>query len=152
MAGSINKVILVGNLGRDPEVRYTQDGQKIANISIATTESWKDKATGERKERTEWHKVVIFNEHFADITEKYLKKGSRVFIEGQLQTRKWQDQSGQDRYTTEIMLPRMRGELVLLDSRGGADFSPQMDSDVVPFASKASASSKDVLLDDEIPF
>jgi single-strand DNA-binding protein len=119
MAGSVNKVILVGNLGRDPEVRSTQDGSKVANLSLATSESWKDKNSGERRERTEWHKVAIFNERLVDVAEKYLKKGSKVYIEGQLQTRKWTDQSGQERYTTEIVLNRFRGELTMLDGRGG---------------------------------
>ena len=119
MAGSVNKVILVGNLGKDPEIRRTQDGRPIANLSVATSESWRDKATGERRERTEWHRVVIFNEGLCRVAEQYLKKGSKVYLEGQLQTRKWQDQSGQDKYSTEIVLQRFRGELVLLDSRGG---------------------------------
>jgi single-strand DNA-binding protein len=119
MAGSVNKVILVGNLGRDPEVRSTQDGSKVANLSLATSESWKDKNSGERRERTEWHKVAIFNERLVDVAEKYLKKGSKVYIEGQLQTRKWTDQSGQERYTTEVVLNRFRGELTMLDGRGG---------------------------------
>ncbi len=120
MAGSVNKVILVGNLGRDPEVRSTQDGTKVANLSLATSENWKDKNSGERRERTEWHRVVIFNERLADVAEKYLKKGSKVYIEGQLQTRKWTDQSGTEKYTTEIVLQRFRGELTMLDGRGGA--------------------------------
>ena len=120
MAGSVNKVILVGNLGRDPEVRSTQDGTKVANLSVATSENWKDKNSGERRERTEWHRVVIFNERLADVAEKYLKKGSKVYIEGQLQTRKWTDQSGTEKYTTEIVLQRFRGELAMLDGRGGA--------------------------------
>ena len=118
MAGSVNKVILVGNLGRDPEIRRTQDGRPIANLSVATSENWRDKATGERREKTEWHRVVIFNEGLSKIAEQYLKKGSKVYLEGQIQTRKWQDQSGADRYSTEIVLQRFRGELVLLDSRG----------------------------------
>ena len=118
MAGSVNKVILVGNLGRDPEVRHSQDGNPIVNLSIATSESWRDKATGERKEKTEWHRVVIFNEGLCKIAEQYLKKGAKVYIEGQLQTRKWQDQSGQDRYTTEVVLQKFRGELQMLDTRG----------------------------------
>ncbi len=118
MAGSVNKVILVGNLGRDPEVRRTQSGDPIVNLRIATSESWRDKASGERKERTEWHSVVIFNENLARIAEQYLRKGSKVYVEGQLQTRKWQDQSGQDRYTTEVVLTRFRGELTILDGRG----------------------------------
>lgn len=119
MAGSVNKVILVGNLGRDPEVRNTQGGMKVVNLRIATSEAWKDRQTGERQERTEWHNVAIFNENLADIAEKYLRKGSKVYIEGSLQTRKWTDQQGQERYTTEVVLGRFRGELVLLDGRGG---------------------------------
>lgn len=117
MAGSMNKVILVGNTGRDPEVRYSQDGAKIVNLSIATSESWKDKTTGERRDKTEWHRVVIFNERLADVAEQYVRKGAKLAVEGQLQTRKWTDQSGQDRYTTEIVISRFRGELTLLDSR-----------------------------------
>jgi single-strand DNA-binding protein len=120
MAGSVNKVILVGNLGRDPEVRSTQDGTKVANLSLATSENWKDKNSGERREKTEWHRVAIFNERLVDVAEKYLKKGSKVYIEGQLQTRKWTDQSGQERYTTEVVLQRFRGELTMLDGRGGS--------------------------------
>ena len=120
MAGSVNKVILVGNLGRDPEVRSLQDGTKVANLSVATSENWKDKNSGERRERTEWHRVVIFNERLADVAERYLKKGSKVYLEGQLQTRKWTDQSGTEKYTTEVVLQRFRGELTMLDGRGGA--------------------------------
>ena len=120
MAGSVNKVILVGNLGADPEIRRTQDGRPVANLRVATSESWKDKTTGERREKTEWHRVVIFNENLCRIAEQYLKKGSKVFIEGQLQTRKWQDQSGQDRYSTEVVLQGFRGELTLLDRAGAA--------------------------------
>jgi single-strand DNA-binding protein len=119
MAGSVNKVILVGNLGRDPEVRSTQDGSKMANLSLATSESWKDKNSGERREKTEWHRVVIFNDRLVDVAEKYLKKGSKIYIEGQLQTRKWTDQSGQERYSTEVVVSRFRGELTMLDGRGG---------------------------------
>jgi single-strand DNA-binding protein len=118
MAGSVNKVILVGNLGRDPEVRRLNNGEPVVNLRVATSETWKDKASGERKERTEWHSVVIFNENLARIAEQYLKKGSKVYLEGQLQTRKWTDQSGQERYTTEVVLQRFRGELTILDSRG----------------------------------
>jgi single-strand DNA-binding protein len=122
MAGSVNKVILVGNLGRDPEVRNFQNGGKVCNLRIATSETWKDRQTGERKERTEWHSVAIFNENLSRIAEQYLKKGSKVYIEGALETRKWQDQSGQDRYTTEVVLRQFRGELTLLDGRdGGGD-------------------------------
>ena len=118
MAGSVNKVILVGNLGRDPEVRNTQDGAKIVNLSIATSERWKDKNTGEQREKTEWHRVVIFNENLGRIAEQYLRKGSNLYIEGQLQTRKWTDQQGVEKYTTEVVLQRYRGELTLLGSRG----------------------------------
>src|SRR5438132_11681801 len=115
MAGSVNKVILIGNLGRDPELRSTQDGIRIANLAVATSESWRDRVSGERKERTEWHRVVIFNERLAEIAEKYLKKGAKVYVEGALQTRKWTDNSGQERYTTEIVLTRFKGELTMLD-------------------------------------
>ena len=124
MAGSINKVILVGNLGADPEIRQTKDGRPIANLSVATGESWNDKNTGERREKTEWHRVVIFNEGLAKIAEQYLRKGSKVYLEGQLQTRKWQDQNGQDKYTTEVVLQGYNGNLTMLDSRqGGGDFA-----------------------------
>ena len=119
MAGSVNKVILIGNLGRDPETRSTQDGTKIVHLNLATSENWKDRNSGERRERTEWHRVVIFNERLAEVAEKYLRKGSKVYVEGQLQTRKWTDQSGQEKYTTEIVLQRFRGELTMLDGRGG---------------------------------
>jgi len=119
MAGSVNKVILVGNLGRDPEIRHTQDGKKIVNLSIATSESWKDRNTGERKERTEWHRVVIFSEGLANISEQYLRKGSKVYLEGQLQTRKWTDQSGQDKYSTEVVLQGFNCTLTMLDGREG---------------------------------
>ena len=127
MAGSVNKVILVGNLGRDPETRTFQNGGKVCNLRIATSENWKDRNTGERRERTEWHSVAIFSEPLARIAEQYLRKGSKVYIEGQLETRKWQDQSGQDRYSTEVVLRPYRGELTLLDSRsegggGGGGF------------------------------
>lgn len=130
MAGSVNKVILIGNLGADPEIRRTQDGRPIANLRIATSESWRDKNTGERKEKTEWHQVVIFNEGLCKVAEQYLKKGSTVYVEGQLQTRKWQDQSGQDRYSTEVVLQGFNGNLTMLGgrgdgggaSRGGNDF------------------------------
>jgi single-strand DNA-binding protein len=119
MAGSVNKVILVGNLGADPEIRRTQDGRPIANLRVATSESWRDKATGERKEKTEWHRVVIFNEGLCRVAEQYLKKGAKVYIEGQLQTRKWQDQSGQDKYSTEVVLQGFNSVLTMLDGRGG---------------------------------
>jgi single-strand DNA-binding protein len=119
MAGSVNKVILVGNLGADPEIRRTQDGRPIANLRVATSESWRDKATGERKEKTEWHRVVIFNEGLCRVAEQYLKKGAKVYLEGQLQTRKWQDQSGQDKYSTEVVLQGFNSVLTMLDGRGG---------------------------------
>ena len=119
MAGSVNKVILVGNLGRDPEIRRLQDGKPVVNLSVATSESWRDKATGERREKTEWHRVVIFNENLCRIAEQYLKKGSKVYLEGSLQTRKWQDQSGQDRYSTEVVLQGFNSQLTMLDRVGG---------------------------------
>lgn len=119
MAGSVNKVILVGNLGADPEIRRMQDGRPVANLRVATTESWRDRNTGERRERTEWHRVVIFSEGLAKVVEQYLKKGSRVYVEGQLQTRKWQDQQGQDRYSTEVVIQGFSGQLVMLDKAGG---------------------------------
>ncbi len=118
MAGSVNKVILIGNLGRDPEVRTFQNGGKVANLRIATSESWKDRATGERREKTEWHSVAIMSEGLVNVVERYLKKGSKVYIEGQLETRKWQDQSGQDRYSTEVVLRGFNSSLVMLDGRG----------------------------------
>ena len=121
MTGSVNKVILVGNLGKDPEVRRLNSGDQVVNFSVATSETWRDKNSGERKERTEWHNVVIFNENLGKVVEQYCKKGSKVYVEGQLQTRKWQDKDGNDRYTTEVVLQRFRGELTLLDSRGGGE-------------------------------
>lgn len=119
MAGSVNKVILIGNLGRDPEIRTTQDGTKVANLSLATSENWRDKTSGERREKTEWHRVVVFNDRLVDVIEKYLKKGATIYIEGALQTRKWTDQSGTEKYTTEIVLQKYRGELTMLGGRGG---------------------------------
>jgi len=119
MAGSVNKVILVGNLGADPEIRSLNSGDKVANIRIATSETWRDKNSGERREKTEWHNVVMFDQNLVKVAENYLKKGSKVYVEGQLQTRKWQDRDGNDRYTTEVVLQRFRGELHMLDSRGG---------------------------------
>ncbi len=118
MAGSVNKVILVGNLGRDPESRTMQDGNPVVNLSLATSEQWRDKNSGERREKTEWHRVVIFNDKLAEVAQKFLRKGSKVYIEGQLQTRKWTDQSGQEKYSTEVVLQRFRGELTMLDTRG----------------------------------
>lgn len=119
MAGSVNKVILVGNLGADPEIRSLNSGDRVANIRIATSEQWRDKSSGERREKTEWHNVVIFDQNIVKVAENYLKKGSKVYVEGQIQTRKWQDRDGNDRYTTEVVLQRFRGELHMLDSRGG---------------------------------
>jgi single-strand DNA-binding protein len=119
MAGSVNKVILVGNLGKDPEVRSTQDGSKIVNLTLATSETWNDRASGERKERTEWHRVVIFNDRVADVAERFLKKGAKIYVEGALQTRKWTDQQGQERYTTEVVIGRFNGQLTMLDGRSG---------------------------------
>ncbi len=119
MAGSVNKVILVGNLGRDPELRSTQDGTRIANLNLATSESWRDRVSGERKERTEWHRVVIFNERLVELAEKYLRKGSKIYVEGALQTRKWTDNAGIEKYSTEIVLQKFRGELTMLDGAGG---------------------------------
>ncbi len=122
MAGSVNKVILVGNLGKDPEVRNAQNGTKIVNFTLATSESWNDKGSGERREKTEWHRVVVFNERIADVVERYCRKGKKVYVEGSLQTRKWTDQSGQEKYTTEVVIDRFRGDLTLLDSgRGGGE-------------------------------
>lgn len=163
MAGSVNKVILIGNLGRDPEVRTFQNGGKVCNLRIATSETWKDRNTGERKERTEWHSVAIFSEPLARVAEQYLKKGSKVYIEGQLETRKWQDQSGQDRYSTEVVLRPYRSELTMLDGRdgggsggsfgGGGGSADQMGYDDRGGGGGGGASpapSRD--LDDEIPF
>ena len=150
MAGSVNKVILIGNLGRDPEVRTFQNGGKVCNFSIATSESWKDRNSGERQERTNWHNIAIFNENLAQIAEQYLRKGSKVYIEGQLETRKWQDQAGNDRYTTEVVLRNFRGELTLLDGR-----SENNNSNFSETASIDGQSSDKVLtndIDDEIPF
>jgi single-strand DNA-binding protein len=159
MAGSVNKVILVGNLGRDPEVRYSQAGAKIVNMSVATSESWKDKQSGERQERTEWHRVVIFNERLGEVAEKYLKKGSKVYLEGQLRTRKWTDQSGQEKYTTEVVVDRFRGELTLLDSKGGGGGSFNDEPPAEPPSEgrgegggRAKGGRKGGDLDDEIPF
>ena len=121
MAGSVNKVILVGNLGKDPESRTMQNGNKVVNLTLATSETWNDKASGERKEKTEWHRVVIFNERLADVAERFLRKGRKVYIEGSLQTRKWTDQQGQEKYSTEVVIDRFRGELTLLDSKSGGD-------------------------------
>ena len=163
MAGSVNKVILVGNLGRDPEIRSTQDGTKVANLSLATSESWRDKNTGERKERTEWHRVVIFNERLVDVIEKYVKKGSKLYIEGALQTRKWTDNTGAEKYTTEVVLQRFRGELTMLDgARGGGGGIGGSSPDDIGSSGSSSGSGGGMGgsrgggggsdLDDEIPF
>ena len=155
MAGSINKVTLVGNLGRDPEIRHTATGQKIAHLSVATSDTWKDKS-GERQERTEWHRVVIFNANLADFSERFLKKGSKVYVEGALQTRKYTDQSGQDRFTTEVVLGAFRGELVMLDGRAeGGMSSSSLSSEASSSSSgwdATSLSSGPDSFDDEIPF
>lgn len=158
MAGSVNKVILVGNLGKDPEVRHTQDGKPIVNLSVATSESWRDKSTGERKEKTEWHRVVIFNENLAKVAEQYLKKGAKVYIEGQLQTRKYTDNSGVEKYSTEVVLQNYRGELTMLDARGGGenagqnggDFGQSGPMDKPRSGNKPQNFARD--LDDEVPF
>lgn len=157
MAESVNKVILVGNLGKDPEVRSTQTGGKIVNFTLATSESWKDKSSGERKEKTEWHRVAVFNPNLADIAERYLRKGSKVYVEGQLQTRKWTDQNGQERYTTEVVLQQFRGDLTLLDGRSDAGGSQGAASDWGSPSGHQKAKSDGYAppasdFDDEIPF
>ncbi len=148
MAG-VNKVILVGNLGRDPEVRKMNSGDSVVNFTLATSENWRDKATGERKERTEWHRIVIFNENLAKVAEQYLRKGSKVYIEGQLATRKWTDKDGNEKYTTEVVLNRFRGELVMLDSKGEGGGSRERSS---MGADEPSRSFERAEMDDEIPF
>ena len=155
MSGSINKVILVGNLGRDPEIRAMQNGDKVVQLSIATSDRWKDKTSGEQRERTEWHRVVIFNDGIGRIAEQYLKKGSTVYIEGQLQTRKWTDQSGQEKYTTEIVLQRYRGELTLLGSRSNSEATNETQSDEINQNNKKPddvLTNDDIINDDDIPF
>ena len=174
MAGSVNKVILVGNLGKDPEVRNTQDGSKIVNLTLATSETWNDRASGEKKEKTEWHRVVIFNDRTADVAERFLRKGAKIYVEGSLQTRKWTDQQGQERYTTEVVIGRFNGQLTMLDTRagggegggseggyggGGSSYSPR---ERAPAAARPAArggsggpswdAPKGSDLDDEIPF
>ncbi len=154
MAGSINKVILVGNLGRDPEIRNTQNGAKVVSFSVATSDSWNDKATGERRNRTEWHNVVIFNSGLAETAERYLHKGSKVYLEGQLQTRSWDDQNGQKRYTTEVVLQNFNSSLVLLDGRG--DGAPVGAADIYDQTAgagwDASADAASQVVDDDVPF
>ena len=154
MSGSVNKVTLVGNLGRDPEVRAMQNGDKIVQLSIATSDRWKDKSSGEQRERTEWHRVVIFNDALGKIAEQYLKKGSTVYLEGQLQTRKWTDQqSGQEKYTTEVVLQRYRGELTLLGSRSENQINNDQQNDQINQSNQVSMSDNIASdLDDEIPF
>ncbi len=162
MAGSVNKVILVGNLGRDPEVKSMQDGRSMVNMSIATSENWRDRQSGERKERTEWHRVVIFNEKLAEVAQKFVRKGSKIYIEGQLSTRKWTDQSGQERYTTEVVIPRFGGALTMLDGRGGGEGGAGgpaggMDDDTGGNApasggGRPAARGGKAELDDDIPF
>jgi single-strand DNA-binding protein len=162
MAGSVNKVILVGNLGADPEVRRLNSGDPVVNFRIATSETWRDKSSGERREKTEWHNIVVFNDNLAKVAEQYLKKGMKVYVEGQLQTRKWQDQTGNERYTTEVVLQKFRGELQMLDSRGQgeggqvgqggggrSDFGQSGAGDYSQ-GGRSSSGSRD--LDDEIPF
>jgi single-strand DNA-binding protein len=153
MAGSVNKVILVGNLGRDPESRQLQDGNPVVNLSVATSESWRDKNSGERREKTEWHRVVIFNERLAEVAQKYLRKGSKVYIEGQLQTRKWTDQSGVEKYTTEVVLQRFRGELQMLDraGEGGGGYDQGGGGGYEPGGGGGSMPDSGGL-DDDIPF
>ena len=155
MAGSLNKVMLIGNVGADPIIRQTQDGKKIATLSLATTDSWKDKATGEKRDKTEWHRIVIFNDGLAGVVENYLKKGSKIYIEGQLQTRKFTDNNGVEKYTTEVVLANYNGSLTMLDSRGGAseftgEPSSQIDQDMGQDSNFSS--SDDLDIDDEIPF
>jgi single-strand DNA-binding protein len=152
MAGSVNKCILIGNVGRDPEVRRLNNGKPVVSLRIATSESWRDKSSGERKEKTEWHSVVIFNEGLAKIAEQYVKKGSKLYIEGQLQTRKWQDQSGQDKYSTEIVLQNFRGELTLLDSAKGEDAENETSRTPAPHRGEPRGGSLAEELDDEVPF
>jgi single-strand DNA-binding protein len=165
MAGSVNKVILVGNVGKDPEIRRTQDGRPIANLSLATSESWRDKATGERKEKTEWHRVVVFNENLCKVVEQYVKKGSKLYVEGALQTRKWTDQSGVEKYSTEVVIQGFNGSLTMLDGRSGAggmaengqaDYGGDFGGGYSEPAKKSSkgggGKSFDKQLDDEIPF
>ena len=150
MAGSVNKVILVGNLGREPETKAMQSGDKVANLSVATSENWRDRQTGERREKTEWHRVVIFDQNLVEIAEKYLQKGSKVYLEGQLQTRKWTDQSGQEKYTTEVVLQRFRSTLTMLDSRADSGVSGDYASSSSGEPAGVPPAAGDI--DDDIPF
>ena len=164
MAGSVNKVILVGNLGRDPEIRRMNNGDPVVNLSVATSEQWRDKGSGERREKTEWHRVVIFNDQLAKVAENYLKKGMKVYVEGQLQTRKWTDQNGQEKYSTEVVLQRFRGELQMLDGRGegGGSFQSSDSGGYDSFGGGSGGGQRSMDgpkedfsrndLDDEIPF
>lgn len=163
MAGSVNKVILIGNLGNDPDIRSMQSGDEVANLSIATSETWKDKASGERKERTQWHKVVVFNQPIVNVARNYLKKGSKVYIEGQLETRKWQDKDGKDQYTTEVVLRPFTSQLTMLDSRSGSgagagandSYGGGNDYDAGPAPARAAAGGRNGKIDDledDIPF
>ncbi|WP_215755068.1 single-stranded DNA-binding protein [Acetobacter sp. P5B1] len=161
MAGSVNKVILVGNLGKDPEVRTTQSGQKIVSFSVATSDTWNDRASGERRERTEWHRVVVFNDKLGEVAERFLRKGRKVYLEGALQTRKWADQSGQERYTTEVIVERFRGELVLLDSKDAGEGGQTQQGQRTQSSNRSQQNSQQAGgwdapsnsdLDDEIPF
>jgi single-strand DNA-binding protein len=167
MAGSVNKVILVGNLGRDPEIRRMPDGRPVVNLSVATSDNWRDKTTGERRERTEWHRVVIFSEGLCRVAEQYLRKGSRVYLEGSLQTRKWQDQAGQDKYTTEVVMQGFNSQLTLLDRPAGAgtEVGPGVEESIGSFGAAAPREKTPALvgagppgagprgdMDDEIPF
>lgn len=152
MAGSINKVILVGNLGRDPEIRTTQDGREICNITVATSDSWKDKSTGERKEKTEWHRVVIFNENLVNVAKNYLRKGAKVYIEGSLQTRKWVDQAGAEKYSTEVVLQGFNGNLTMLDGKRDSESSSAGEQSYSAPSKAGAAPAGGQMLDDEIPF
>lgn len=142
MVGSLNKVTIIGNLGKDPDIRFMPDGSRVASFSIATSESWKDKGTGERKDRTEWHRIVIFNDRLAEVVERYVKKGTKLYVEGQLQTRKWTDQTGVERYTTEVIIGKFRGDFVILDAK-----KPGMDNET-----RTDEPPSDIPMDDEIPF
>ncbi len=162
MAGYLNKVQLIGNLGREPDIRHTQDGNKVVTFPLATSEFWRDKTTNERRDRTEWHRVVIFNDRLCEVAEKYIHKGSKIYLEGQLQTRKWTDNSGQEKYTTEVIIPRFRGDFIMLDAKGGsdnlkplgedkADTDVALPEDTADSSSNTATPTKDSL-DDEIPF
>lgn len=150
MSGSVNKVILIGRIGKDPEIRSTKDGGKIANLTLATSETWNDKASGERKERVEWHRISILNDKTADVAERFVKKGAKIYVEGQLQTRKWTDQQGQDRYTTEVVIGRFNGQLTMLDGKQGGGDGERAPAARTPAPREPTPAGRD--LDDEIPF